>query len=254
MMNARQPGQSLTEYGLAIALIALVAIPALTGLGGEIGTNIQKMLSSAPQSKSPASINSGTTANSASLPSAANGAPPSSNANINTLSPTFSAEEVVQVSGANGSSQILANSRQFLKAAAQFQSIDPAYSNLLIQTGYKGLSLAQSMGNGDKDATGTLRGEFDELWSAVYYDPEYKNLSPTDQSYLYELSNQSSQLAADLMGIWYAGGDGSLADYWYPPKSAWDLLAENANQVNENSNQTIECGKNGKCQTTLAPQ
>lgn len=34
----RRPGQGLTEYALIIALVAIVAVAALTLLGGQIGT------------------------------------------------------------------------------------------------------------------------------------------------------------------------------------------------------------------------
>ncbi|MGI8553971.1 MAG: Flp family type IVb pilin [Dehalococcoidia bacterium] len=39
-------GQGLAEYGLILALIAVVAIAALTGLGGAIVTKLQQLTNS----------------------------------------------------------------------------------------------------------------------------------------------------------------------------------------------------------------
>lgn len=41
--NSKQKGQSLAEYGLILALIAVFCIAALTTLGGSISTMLQNL-------------------------------------------------------------------------------------------------------------------------------------------------------------------------------------------------------------------
>lgn len=50
-LKRNNKGQSLVEYGLIIALIAMVAIAVLTSLGSGIKETFQKILDALPTSK-----------------------------------------------------------------------------------------------------------------------------------------------------------------------------------------------------------
>ncbi|MDF3055507.1 MAG: hypothetical protein K0Q74_1414 [Gammaproteobacteria bacterium] len=235
-------GQSLSEYSLVLTLVGLAVIPALFTLSNSINwqlgnfsgsLHVKKPNNAAPALKSSASQSSSPH----SVPSKT-----SMTTKIQSVPPM---EERIQVSGSNGSSEVLMRGTHILQYAEKLKSTDPELSNLIIKLGQKGMTMAQSLSNGNKKATEQDWNDFTDLWTDVYESSNYKKLSTADQAYVLALTNQSANLAAQFVGFGFAFPDNGLtesSDYTLPV-----LNTDPANQVAQNSNQTVKCGQNGKC-------
>jgi len=144
----RSDGQSLTEYGIAAALIAIVAISGLTRLGGNLGKLFNGMLPGPGQQTAAVTANQ--------LPAAGSTFVPSSSANASS-SPTASAAILlsaplttkalsasVQTAGVNGTTSMLSDS--LLLKANQLKAdgkIDENTYNDIVALANQGHKLAQ---------------------------------------------------------------------------------------------------------------
>jgi hypothetical protein len=243
-MKQKMQGQSLTEYGLIMALVALLCLPVLVLLKDSIGGGVTHML---PSSKP----NNPTTTNI--LPS---GSLPNASPNTNVVNTEVVVSNVVasqdsvdskpvSTAGSNGDSSIVqANASKLLTIAAKYTQTTPKLSNALVQLGQLGQQMGQAIASNDKLAASQIWSNFTDLYTDILLLPGvYGKLNPEDQTLVKTLNNQSSQLTANFTGTAYTGHPG-LDDYNGVPASSDTKAAE---QVQSNSDQTVQCGQNMKC-------
>jgi len=240
-----KPGQSLTEYGLMLSAVALLSIPALMGMGGTLNTSFQDMLGhkTTPTPVIPPPVSTLPTSSSSTMPSVPAVVPSSASApTVSALNSSGTvAADSIQVSGANGSAQVLGNSAQLLQLASAIKTSSPSLSNALIKLGQEGQSIAQDLSNGNSSAANDKWGVFINLLGNVANDAAFKKLSASDQQYVKELSNQSAQLTAKYIGFTYSGS--GLLDAFAGSVINVDVPT----QVAANSAVTVQCGTNGQC-------
>ncbi len=247
MLRLRNRGQSLTEYAISIALVALVAVGGLVALSRSLNNGFMSILGNySPPHASSIPIHatvSGGAQNVANVVATGKGALASS--------PNIRAQQatVIQVSGSNGgSATVQANSQMLLALAAKYKDTEPALANLIEQLAQKGYSVASSMSYYDKsggieDPNNSMGGpngvcpQYKSLWNQVLQSPEYSNLSADDQTLVNALAEDSYSRASD---VFFAGAMQGVGQT--PAKN----VSASAQVVNSNS-QTIHTCSGGAC-------
>jgi hypothetical protein len=163
--------------------------------------------------------------------------------------------QIVQTAGSLGSSELVqAYMSKLQQIASNYTQSDPATYNALIQLGLKGKEMATAIAACDNQCTDTgtnqtqrttvesLTSSFLNTWNwDVYNSGIYNKLSPTDQSLIQAITQQSASIgAATVPGNSWPNYSG-LSDIG--PNTAIDP----AQVVNTNSDTTIRCGTNGTC-------
>ncbi len=259
----RHPGNTLTEYSIALGLVALIAVFGLKVLGPAIQSNVTE----ASQAKgtisilsvSPGGVNASKAISgvggSASIP------PPKTSMAYNSATPVQVAgsSSVIQVSGSNGSSgKVYANSQKIFQIAQKYKDTDPATYNLIMKLGQQGQTVGTSMmgmansqfgqSNAINEFSGGTRvaqasqaaedasknfnsqsNNYRDVWGfEVKTSPEYAAMSPEDQQTIYNLAEES--VAA-------------MQNYTPTETDASNL----ASTVHDNGKKTEACGANGHC-------
>lgn len=152
---------------------------------------------------------------------------------------------LIQVSGVNGDATIVAaNANALVTLSGRYTKSDPEVSNDLIKLGQLGQKMAQQLDKRDWQTTNSFWEQFTDLYGTMVQDNGvYSRLSTADQALVRAISNQSVQLTSDFTFISYSGYSG-FDDYDGGSSAYRDFVV---GQVTGNSGQTIQCGKNLKC-------
>lgn len=241
--GAKNSGNTLAEYSLIIALVAICSIAGLSRLGFSVANVFSHMLD---KDTKPLVVANQLTADS--VNAEADSASTMINRQTEVLPFNTEASDVlIQTVGVNGDiDQVNHNSAQLLALAKQYEDSDPQISNALIILGQKGQSIAQAMQQGQKQGVTDAMADFLGYYSGVVVRSSdvFAQLSAQDQSLVRALSNQNIQLSSERVGHTIYGSSSQQLDSYTPGATS---TAAAANQVNGNSTQIKQCGQNLKC-------
>lgn len=238
-MYFRRSGQSLTEYSIVIALIAVSCIGGLTILGNTISRDFNAMLPS-PQDRAVATSSSRAGGMQGGSLDIQNGGDDSVAIKLNGSKVTNDLmrqySEIVLTAGSLGDEKVLyGNSTKLVEYAKKLQDTEPELFNRIVKLGLVGKQMGQVMTKFQTNPDGlndmnlqTSSGDYDFAWADVHKSPEYARLSREDQAFVWQLANESVGLADQVL-------------------AAKGAIINADKTVDENSDEIIVCGINKEC-------
>lgn len=256
-------GQSIIEYSVIAGLLGLLCVPALALLAQSLNFSVTGMVTPAPiasKATEKGSINPEEEVFDQTLLESVTGKKP---LDIHTV--TINPDNLInaiQVSGALGDEDnVLASAALLNEFGNALESSDPELSNKVIELGRLGKEIAEAIRKCEGCAEGSPSkwysgeqveldekiNEFMNFWNdEVVKSSNYNALSDQDKLILSVLTYQTKTIGTNQTQIDYrARGTRGL--------DITEVVAKlqsgktDADQVDENSDITIECGKNGNC-------
>lgn len=258
ILTRKTNGQSLTEYGLGISLVLIIAVGALISLSSNVNLGITGILSDKPQAAAPPTVGlpaaTTTTAPSFSLP----GSIPNQQASLCGANGKCTAQQMnntVQVAGANGMGNTQAQADVLSSLANQLASLpdtDPGLMSLITQLANSGHKIAgyEAQGSGayiDFNFEGdNYQALHDQLASYLASNPDALPASMNQQ-----LSQAADWISSHVSEMSWSDNFGPNGENdWSTYQNAWSDVqnkttktAQQSNRVCQNGGDTTQCVK-----------
>jgi hypothetical protein len=276
MLLSRTKGQSLVEHAMTIALVAIAGVAGVMVLGSVIQAELANVASSgntgAPGSSVQiSSLPPGMSSGGSLLetPNTGDSTISDTSFDLDSISPPKTTAQTTQTSGSNGDINTLyANMDSILSFGNSISTSNSTVGNSIVQLGNDGKNLAQAMLQCEQDpscdgptassatsvqmALNAFQTTYNNDVKGLLNDGAYAALSPADQQTLDQITADSLSLAdALLQQLWPSGGysitmnsNGTMS---VTQNTNTTTTSSGSQQVDANSNQTIQCGTDGQC-------
>jgi hypothetical protein len=281
MLLSRTKGQSLVEFAMTITLVAIVGVAGVMFLGSAIQAELAKLVSPDNTGASGSSVQISSLPPGMSSSGSFSGSPlvetpttgdstiSDTSLNLDSISPPQTTTQTTQTSGSNGDINTLyANMDSILSFGNSISTSNSTVGNSIVQLGNDGKNLAQAMLQCEQDpscdgptassatsvqmALNAFQTTYNNDVKGLLNDGAYAALSQADQQTLDQITADSLSLAdALLQQLWPSGGysitmnsNGTMS---VTQNTNTSTPSSGSQQVDANSNQTIQCGTDGQC-------